>query len=166
VIKIRNFKEEFYDGIKRWNDYHEIFVNPTKKELDIVYHEVGGHQSIRFLAKNDTKKLYVFNGSLLHIHVIQKLFNANWRIMVDPQYQMLGGSIENNHYEVTDSDTLYKGNIKEYSINPYMYLKFLLKTDWSWIDNYIIFSPWWEIKMIPNLKKQLEEFEKELENND
>ncbi len=169
MIKIRKFNEEFYDGMLYDDTYHEIFINPTKEELDIVYAETLTNTNyyfgnIRFLAKNNTKKLYVFNGEMLHDIAIRKIFNADSKILTDSFFEMFGGSIkkENNNYIVDDSDSL-ESDIHIISDDPIDYIKFLLEIDWSWIDNYIIFSPWWEIKMIPNLKKQLEEIEKELE---
>ncbi len=162
MIKIRKFSEEFYDGIK-YNTYHEIFVNPTKKELDIVYNEdtdFPEYRSVRFLAKNDTKKLYIFSGDMTHNVAIKKIFNERFTIMLNPHYQMLGGTIEGDDYTVTNSDSLSKGYI-ELSNNLYMYLKFLLETDWSWIDKYIYFSDWWEETMVPKLKLQLITIEQE-----
>ncbi|KKL76551.1 hypothetical protein LCGC14_2043790 [marine sediment metagenome] len=167
MIKIRRFNEEFYDAIQ-YGDYHEIFVNPTKKELNIVYNEEPYNEyysGIRFIAKNDTKKLYVFNSDLLHGYAIRKIFNENTRIIFDSNYQLLTGIIEGDDYTVTNSDSLLF-DLKRAGNDAYMYLKFLLKTDWSWIDKYIYFSSWWETIMIPDLKEQLIKIEKGLEDID
>ena len=56
MIKIRKFKEEFYDGLKikpPWNkdDYYEVFKNPSIRELN----EAG---------KNDTRGVLFLNGDL------------------------------------------------------------------------------------------------------
>ena len=162
MIKIRNFKEEFYDAMELGN-YHEIFVNPTKKELDIVYNEEPYNEyysGIRFIADNKNKKLYVFNSNLLHGYAVEKIFKAK-RITFDLNYQLITGIIENNDYTVTNSDSLLF-DLKRAGNDAYMYLKFLLKTDWSWIDKYIYFSDWWKTIMIPELQEQLVEIEKEL----
>ncbi|KKM94043.1 hypothetical protein LCGC14_1202230 [marine sediment metagenome] len=163
MIKIRKFNEEFYDGMLYDDTYHEIFINPTKKELDIVYKEgfnIEGYRGIRFIAKNDTKQLFVFNSDLLHAYAVKKIFNKNGKILLDANYQMVSGSIEGNDYVVSESDTLWESEIK-FSNDPVMYLEFLLETDWSWIDKYIYFSDWWEETMVPKLKLQLITIEQE-----
>ena len=167
MIKIRKFNEEFYNAMK-YDNYHEIFVNPTKKELDIVYNEdvkYSDYRSIRFIAKNDTKQLFVFNGNILHENAIRKIFNKDWRILLNSDYQLICGSIAKEDYIVTSSDSI-ESNIEKYSDNAYMYIKFVLKTDWSWLDKYIYFSDWWNTIAIPNLKKQLLEVEQGLEDMD
>ncbi len=162
MIKIRRFNEEFYDAME-YGNYHEIFVNPTKKELDIVYNEgfdIEDYRGVRFIAKNDTEQLFVFNSDLLHAYAVKKIFNKNGKILLDANYQMVSGSIEGNDYVVSESDTLWESEIK-FSNDPVMYLEFLLETDWSWIDKYIYFSDWWEETMVPKLKLQLITIEQE-----
>ena len=108
MIKIRKFNEEFYDAIQ-YGHYHEIFVNPTKKELDIVYNEgmeIEGYRGIRFIADNKNKKLYVFNSDMLHGGIVKRIFKINYPIILDINYQLLTGIIEGNDYTVTSSDSL------------------------------------------------------------
>jgi len=165
VIKIRKFNEEFYDAIN-YGNYHEIFVNPTKKELDIVYNEgfdIEDYRGVRFIGDNSIKKLYVFNSSILHSTAVKKIFNKPGRILLDPDYQMISGIIENDDYIVSSSDSLMY-DIKKDN-NSYM-LEFLLETDWSWLDKYIYFSDWWDKTMVPELILQSIKVEQGLEDID
>ncbi|KKL76549.1 hypothetical protein LCGC14_2043770 [marine sediment metagenome] len=159
MIRIRKFIEEFSTGFKL-RGYHEVFVNPTKKELDIVYNESDERfPSIRFIARNDTKELYVFNGEILHTIAMQEIFKMDVFKMVSEGSDMLPGTIRklDDGYKFTSSDSLFEGDIG-HSNHPIAYIEFLLGTDWSWIDKYIIFSPLWKRALVPDLEKQLEKF--------
>ena len=58
----------------------EIFVNPTKKEMEEISLKLRGSKYLRFIAKLKGKKLYVFSPKEYHSRVSEKIKGAGSEI--------------------------------------------------------------------------------------
>ena len=129
MIEIRKFSEQFEDGFKSsYGNYVEIFANPTPKELHTALNQ-SGDDCIRFLASNDTKKVYVFQSDVLHLNAIRK-------IRLTALTTLTGiAEIRGNAWFCIGSSLLefyLYGNQKEEDL-----ALTVLDQDWRWVDSYI-----------------------------
>lgn len=70
-MKLREICEEFVDAVKVFSkEYHEIFRNPSLKELQNV---LADNLAIRFIIDFRKQNIYVFNEYLLHSTASRKL---------------------------------------------------------------------------------------------
>lgn len=67
IIKaiLENLHEQFAIGFEdHYGKYHEVFVNPDKKEVRDASTVFNGE--LRFIADKDTKKVYISDSDVLH----------------------------------------------------------------------------------------------------
>ena len=79
-MRLKNYlKEKYFKGTNvdsPWVDYVEFFENPSKREmLEVgkVGQELGGKMTIRFIADNKKKKVYVWTSAVMH--------NKAWKLL-------------------------------------------------------------------------------------
>ena len=61
--------EKFHDGFKHNGKYREIYVNPTKQEIQTVARE-SSFGSVRFgVEDKPNPKIYAWNGMVIHEHI-------------------------------------------------------------------------------------------------
>lgn len=59
-------REKFAEGFNHWSGYVEIFVNPSRKEMNEALKQGSTGKTVRFIADGKTKKLYVWSIDVLH----------------------------------------------------------------------------------------------------
>lgn len=125
-MKLKVFLEEFFDsysifGAKTKKDTVEVFVNPTKKEID----EVSDKDAARFIANPKTKRIYIFTPDVIHYSVAKRVRSGT----ENPLKTLWGvAHKKNNQWTMLTSDTARaKKSIIEY----------LVKFDWGWSEKYI-----------------------------
>jgi hypothetical protein len=164
--KVDRLIEEFLDGIKVHNEYHEIYVNPISAEMDSVAEKIKpvGHEVswdnawmhskeegiyIRFTAIPG-KKVFVFSPWILHESLDRKFGLKDEDVYIHGIAKKTGG-----RWICTEAHNI-----------PYMIKKHLkdeirefLKIDWSWLDKYFLTSP--VIKQFePQLRREVIEIDK------
>ncbi|HUS50736.1 MAG TPA: hypothetical protein VMZ91_11270 [Candidatus Paceibacterota bacterium] len=134
----KNIKEEWLDTVKmdsrltKSRDI-DIFVNPTPKELREV---IGSNDYFRFIADNETKKIYVFEEGLLHetaaksIGIIKDYYAKKPRLICGVARR--DGSVQSSF------------NFISYSISE---RKKILKMGWSWTKKWVDIATFIEEKI-------------------
>src|SRR5271157_4144185 len=144
-IKLGKLVEAFYSGIKYMGgEYKEIYINPTSTEINevseslrpksednLVDSKIAGRY-VRYTAI-PSKKIFVFSPYILHedldrkfgidtskgeyIHGIARKIRGKWTTV-----------------EAHSMDHI----VREHKINE---IKKFINTDWSWMDKYILTTP-------------------------
>jgi hypothetical protein len=143
-LSVSNICEEYLKGIKGPKGYMEIFVNPTRKELnDIISTKFDSGtvnpypaKMVRYSAVSETETLYAWHVDLGFHHQIRHSLRlegkpvGSWWIrgVFDGVAEKRGGKF----VEVGDSDFLVE---TLYSF-PEELVR-MLSYDWRWVDNYI-----------------------------
>jgi len=148
-MNLNTLLEEFKGSLKnRQDQYTEVFVNPSSKEMDQAsqspttesgYHSKGTGNHLRFIATKD-KKLYVFQPHTLHREVAKK-FNI-------PEHpNALEGIAEKqgNAWRLVEAHDIEKiiNDIVIYSGASKIAKDYLINNDWSWINKWIQINPYW-----------------------
>lgn len=131
--------EVYLTRIKGLDGNHEVFVNPSKKELREV------DTKIRFSAVYDEKKIYAW-GAEENLHPFARMeLNIHCK---EP--------IKGTHYCATILEGIAYRQGAEYHMmetdTPFMdmidfrekYPKSWFTLDWAWADRYIVVTPWVE----------------------
>lgn len=108
---LTRFKSQYEGGVS-----FEVFINPSQKEL-------REFDAVRFIANNETKKVYVW-GAHYEIHAVI--------------WEKLGFSSSNiyNSKDVLSGTTIKKGGKHETKYSDAM-KKHHLSVDWEWVNKYI-----------------------------
>lgn len=111
--------EKFLTAYDSYAGYHEIFVNPTKREMKDI---MDKHKNLRFIADKKKKNVYVFPVDAFHARTwndyISKETNDSRKMYGDGT--LFGGALENGQVENWGfRDRLYKPEIlAEWVLNP------------------------------------------------
>lgn len=134
-MKLKTLVEELRKAFEDpHGNYIEIFVNPTRGELESALKLTG---SIRWAAKN--KKLYIFPSSTIHHAFLV-------RIGMDPNEQLDGtwltGALEGQNRFSSDAIAYFLGSLHDKE--KVKKIEKLMKRNWNWIDEYLPpFTKWW-----------------------
>lgn len=143
-------KEAFVDAKKVNGNYIEVFVNPTKDEIeDSITNDVNHNfESIRCFINIQTKEFVIFPGDVMHQDIKSIIIGMGWKnfnskifdeisydcIFDNLTFPLLWGAIEMNADTVKpisfDSDTMSAYGKKEW-------FKKMLKEDYSFVDRYM-----------------------------
>jgi len=107
--KKRGLKEEWKETIKHNGETIEIFVNPSKKEMDEASIEVQGEKYLRFIAASKDEKLYVFDPSIYHFIVSDELFGKKKNINGKVPGHFWGSAVKKSgkwYFEGSDTGSL------------------------------------------------------------
>ena len=122
--------EKFLTAYESYRGYHEIFINPTKREMRDI---MDKHKNLRFIADSKKKKVYVFSAEAFHgrtwnEHISKEIGDS--RRMYDDE-TLFGGAIENGQVENWGfRDGLYNPQILSDWVNNPEIFKFAQK----WFD--------------------------------
>lgn len=114
-MKIRDLLEEFYGYAKKYGRTHEIFKNPSSKEIREV---LGKNSTVRFFVVDADKAVYIFKAfDVTHFDIASTL-NPDWYVLEKNGKGFSGIATYNNGKLVaTSSDGLEaavkKGYYKE-----------------------------------------------------
>lgn len=149
--------EEFHKGVKAYGGkYVEIFVNPTKYELQEIS-DKSRSLAVRWIADYNTKKVYAYDGEVIHWDVAGQLGFKQFEKKSDEMYGVCY-SVKGDKKTYFDSDALLSRGW--YSDKET--LKNFIKRDWSWVNKYLPgFNSWWKTKVVPDIKKRIAEKEYE-----
>ena len=95
-MKLRDLLEEFKTGIKVYGKYFEVYVNPSKKEIEKITKKTDG--LVRFIVDYKNKKIYMFDFKVLH-HKVAKELGISYR---DENFYFGSGDVE--HGKIVDWD--------------------------------------------------------------
>jgi hypothetical protein len=146
---ISKLTEEYLLGEKTERGYLEIFVNPTRKELNSILdrykHDPGYDEYIRFCAVSSKQKVYVWHGEMaIHSEIMERLSIKGDGIFKNPYRKkgVLNGVAYKSGSEFVMEDSDMLDGAKYDGDKPY--LQNILTADWKWVDRYIKVTPWIE----------------------
>lgn len=147
--------EDFATGFKLNGDYHELYLNPSKSEIQ------GFNKNIRLILDSDDKKLYASSGDVLHDDSIKALkadgmlsdfnYNSYWRDGKGID-RYLTFVIEGDDYytdSITDLFFNDRGNKEQNVIN----IKKFLDKDFSWLNRFI----WLDMNKFKSMLDEIED---------
>jgi len=148
--------EKYYERIYD----HEIFVNPTSSDIKDL--KKAGVKIVRFLVDPNKKKVYVWDYSLLHVDVMERLPGVDeWDEKLIMKYIPGTGEIKGNKIKMYNSDEI------EYRIENVQFEKSDLVKGWNWIwkknlnwvNRYVDIKAWLKVwgKRFKNAMKKIED---------
>ncbi len=157
-MNLQTFLEEFKGSLKNVrNQYTEVFVNPSMKEMDQVgqstskarsiYRSSGFGNHLRFIATSN-KKLYVFQPHTLHQEIVKKFNLASFPDTFEGIAEKQGNIwklVEAHDIERAIENINQGGSIKIVKNN--------ISIDWNWVNKWIQINPFWN-NTLKNLGKQ------------
>lgn len=143
-MRLQTLVEEFKTSFKHLRgETIEVFVNPTKKELDSIRDKFSKKSAskydklIRWAANNKTKKVYAWKGIINHDSALRRInVVEHGESSFDSPHWLTGAILENKF----ESDKLMSTQI----ITSRM-----IKQSWKWAEKYL-----------PGLNKFLDTFRK------
>jgi len=131
--------EDFATGFKDRGTYQEVYVNPSKSEIQ------GFDKNIRLILDSEERKLYASSGDVLHDDSIKALkadgmlldfnYDAYWRD---------GKGIDRYLTFVIESDDYYSDSITDLFFNDrgnkeqnIINIKKFLEKDFTWLSRFI-----------------------------
>lgn len=130
--KKKRLKEEWVTSTKDSSGTIEIFVNPSKKEMDEASLTIDGVKYIRFIATKK-KELYVFEPTLLH--------GTATGILKRKGKDITYGESFNGTAFKKGGDWYYEGSDLDFQVNPFIkfpWLKKYFKNDKKWKNSFSI----------------------------
>jgi len=116
---IKTLKEEWEDSFeyKRYGKKRtiEIFVNPSQKEMGEVSQTIGSDKYLRFIAKDNNKKVYVFQPSVLHADASKELQFTESEIFAPKGYYWGTAIKTRTGWELEGSDTSKNREFPKYA---------------------------------------------------
>jgi len=138
-MNIKRLFEEFLTGMKtKYSDeYIEIFVNPSKKEIEISAGNSAEGSGFRFVATRK-RKLYVFSPRVIHISALNAMEKKVPGVSGYLSKDNLAGvaSRSGSKYQII---AIHNQNLSEI----YQVIKWAKKNwlKWSWLEKYNIVIP-------------------------
>ena len=130
-------KEEYYDThkapqyMKSLGSY-DVFKNPSPSEYKEVSDDASGEETVRFIAANKGKQLYIFNQSIIHPVVMRNIYPG--KNLYDSNFLIGEAAKMPEGWECTSITTKDK--------------KSSIKKKWNWVSKYMIFDKFW-INSVP-----------------
>lgn len=136
-MKFQRFlNEKFYDTYKQYSHMIDVFVNPTKKELDEIIKSTP-LKATRFVVDTDKKDVYMWSIDFAHWTVIGKIFRFNAidyytkGVMVD---RLFTGQVE--HGMTTSEAFPYEFSTRRVSRETLNKIKELKKKDFDFVEKF------------------------------
>ena len=147
--------EEYFTGFKSYDDYIEVFVNPSQKEIKSM------GEVVRFIADNKSKKVYAFDGSdVIHSQAWKEFPNEVTKgrefneISLLPILKELNKvHIDELEYSIRNIQREIKKGGKAFN-RDVEYVNGILDQDWKWVDKYVKVSP-----LLNRCKKIMKKYE-------
>ena len=150
IIKL---SDEFVSDVKgNSGAYTGLFVNPTSTDFKDLFKNVKS-SSVRFIADNNNKKVYVWDSYLaIHSRILDELslYSRYTRrndsdLFISGVGQLIGGKVVMFNSDVLEADirSVLNGSPSE-KREMKNFLKLLIETNWSWLNKYVDCSKYFD----------------------